>query len=147
MELIRTLLSKKKVPVRAESGESLPVPYLGDMNDIRTMPVPGSGMDRAQWYANSVPNADVRANAIFSSSTQVNRIGANQRGVDGPVRGEEWTDGYYTGYIDVTFPEPATREADNLGSFWDTQVGSSKGLNVPGEDQVYVDQDTQSVWT
>ncbi len=149
MEFIRALLSggNRKAPVKSVAGESLQVPYLGDMNDIRTMPVPGSGMDRADWFANSVPNSDVRANAIFSSSTRVNLIGSNQRGVDGPVRGEEWTDGYFTGYIDMAFPEEKTRNADDLGSFWDTQVGSSKGLNVPGEDQVYVDQDTQSVWT
>ena len=146
MELIRTLLTKKKAPVRAESGESLQVPYLGDMNDIRSMPVPGSGMDRAEWYANSVPNSDIRANSIFSSSARMNSIGANERGVGGPIR-QEWTDGYYTGYIDVTLPAPETREADDLGSFWNTQVGSSKGLNVPGNDEVYVDQDTQSVWT
>ncbi len=146
MEFIRAFMSKKKPAVRSEKGETIQVPYLGDMNDVRGMPVPGSGMDRADWFAEGIPRPDVKSDSIPTSSSKKNKIGSNQRGINGAVRGEEWGGDYYTGYIKTTFSDPKTRESDDLESFWKTQVGSSKGLNVPGEDQVYVDQDTQSVW-
>lgn len=146
MEFIRSIFSPRKAAVSSVAGEVIRVPYLGDMNQMRSMPVPDSGYARAEWYANGAPYADVRTDYIASSTGNMNRIGANQRGIDGALRGAEWNDGFYTGYITATYPEAASREADVLGSFWDTQVSSSAGLNVPGNDQVYVTVDTSSVW-
>jgi hypothetical protein len=129
--------------VGSVAGETIQVPYLGNMNDIRTMPVPASGMDRAEWFASSVQ----QPGPMFASASGANRIGMNQRGVGGPIRGSEWTDGYYTGYITTTLPSAESRETDSLDTFWKVQMESSKGLNTPSNDQVYVNKDTSSVWT
>jgi hypothetical protein len=142
MDYIRSLFTgKKHAPVASNPGEIVRAPYLGDMNDVRVMPMPASGMERAAWFANSIFPEDQTLNAASIG------IGSKQRGVNGPVRGGEWGDDFYAGYIEVSYPDRKTQESDNLGPYWLYQTQQSSGLNVPGNDQVYVNKDTQSIWT
>ena len=131
--------------VRAETdNEAITVPYLGDVGDARSVPQALSGYDRADWFArNTIGVPTARARATMVSATGRADIGANERGVDDTA----WTDSYWTGYNVVNYPEQYTEQADSVGSIWGTQTQASQGLNYLTWDQVYVDQDTQSVWS
>ena len=43
------------------------------------------------------------------------------------------------------FPDPATLTADDSARIWNTQVTASHGF-VDGDKEVYVNQDTQTIW-
>lgn len=147
MEYIRGTRTPVKA-VRADvDSEKLMVPYLGDVGDERLKPMAMSGYDRAEWFA---------INTTGSPATRKSKVGAGgraqvsasaPRGVDGPTRDELWTDSYWTGYNVVTYPEEYTQEADDVGAIWQVQTAASKGLNSYTWDQVYVNQDTQSIWS
>ena len=138
-----------KTAVVSYPGETIKTPYLGNLNDVRPEPIPSSGYARAQWYSdNSWMAASERPTyGLFTNATGQPIVGVNQRGVNGALRDVEWTDGYFTGYIDLSYPEQITLQSPAVGDIWGVQVRGSQGLNVPGEDQVYVTSDTQTVWT
>ena len=140
----------RKVTVKAEGsgpqGDDIRVPYLGDIGDARTRAEPSSGYDRATWFAQNTMGVP-QGRARFVGSDGRAAIGSNARGVNGTVADEYWTDSYWTGYNVVNNPEEYTKEAADVGDIWDVQTQASKGLNYLTWDQVYVNQDTQSVWS
>ena len=139
--------SRSKISVMSEGeNEGIQVPYLGDIGDVRTMPEPSSGYDRANWFARNTMGAP-RERAVFASSSGRATIGANARGVNGAEAEDYWTDSYWTGYNVVNYPEQDTEQSDNVGTIWNVQTQASKGLNYLTWDQVYVNQDSQSVWS
>ena len=139
--------SRPRISIVSEDSEGgIQVPYLGNMSDVRTKPELLSGYDRANWFAQNTMGAP-RDRAVFASATGRDSIGVNARGVNGPEADEYWTDSYWTGYNVVNLPEQYTEQADDVGSIWKVQTKASDGLNYLTWDQVYVDQDTQSVWS
>jgi hypothetical protein len=139
--------SRPKISVRAEGGdEGIFVPYLGDVGDVRTMQAPTSGYDRANWFAQNTMGVP-RDRAVFASANGRASIGANARGVNGPESDDYVTDSYWTGYNVVNLPEQYTEQADNVGTIWKVQTQASKGLNYLTWDQVYVNEDSQSIWS
>jgi hypothetical protein len=139
--------SRSKVSVVAESdNDTIQTPYLGDIGDVRTMPEPSSGYDRANWFAQNTLG-DPKSRASFASSSGRASIGSMARGVNGTEADDYWTDSYWTGYNVVNLPEQYTQQSDNVGSIWGVQTQASKGLNYLTWDQVYVNQDMQSVWS
>ena len=134
--------------VRADiQSETIMVPYLGSIGDERTAPEAASGYDRAEWFARNTMGAPAARTSKVSMSGRAQVNVDAPRGVDGPTRDELWTDSYWTGYNVVTLPEQYTEEADDVGAIWQVQTKASKGLNLYTWDQVYVDQDTQSIWS
>lgn len=140
MQFIRG--SRPAVSVRPETDSTIQVPYLGDVGDARTAPQALSGYDRANWFAQNTLGTSTASTAKISSGGAI-QVGANERGVDDKA----WTDSYWTGYNVVNFPEQYTEESDSVADVWDAQTQASQGLNVVANDQVYVDQDTYSVWS
>lgn len=141
--------SRPRISVQPEGGasESIFVPYLGDVGDVRSKTEPTSGYDRANWFARNTMGAPKDTRAVFASASGRASIGMNARGVNGTSSDDYVTDSYWTGYNVVNLPEQYTSQADNVGTIWDVQTRASKGLNYLTWDQVYVDQDTQSVWS
>ena len=139
--------TRPRISVKAELGdENIKVPYLGYIGDVRSMPEPSSGYDRANWYAENTLGVP-RDRAVFASADGHASIGTNARGVNGAMADEYVTDSYWTGYNVVNLPEQYTEQADDVGAIWNVQTQASKGLNYLTWDQVYVDQDSQSVWS
>ena len=138
--------SRPRISVQADvESQRIQVPYLGNVGDARTLPEASSGYDRANWFAANTVGAP-RARISLASGGKA-AIGANARGIDGTTRDESWTDSYWTGYNVVNYPEMYTQHAEDEGSIWDVQTQASKGLNMYTWDQVYVNQDTQSIWS
>ena len=141
--------SRPRISVQAEGGgdqQAIQIPYLGDVGDIRTRTEPASGYDRANWFGRNTIGSP-RDRAVFASATGRASIGANARGVNGASADDSWTDSYWTGYNVVNYPEQYTQQSDNVDSIWSVQTQASKGLNYPTWDQVYVNQDTYTVWS
>ena len=139
--------SRPKISVKAEGDdEGVSVPYLGNIGDVRTMQAASSGYDRANWFAANTMGTP-RERAVFASASGRASIGANARGVNGPVSDDFVTDSYWTGYNVVNLPEQYTQQAEDVGSIWDVQTRASKGLNYLTWDQVYVNEDSHSIWS
>lgn len=149
MEYIRGLRAPvRTMSVRADvQNETITVPYLGSIGDERVAPEAASGYDRAEWFARNTMGAPATRTSRVSSAGRAQVNASAPRGVDGATRDEKWTDSYWTGYNVVTLPEQYTEEADDLGQIWRVQTAASKGLNSYTWDQVYVDQDTQTIWS
>jgi hypothetical protein len=147
MEYIYGTRRPTAISVVSEDPEKgIQVPFLGDIDDVRTRPEMLSGYDRANWFAQNTLGMP-RDRAVFASANGRDMIGTNARGVNGAEADEYWTDSYWTGYNVVNLPEQYTEQADDVGSIWKVQTKASDGLNYLTWDQVYVDQDTQSVWS
>lgn len=141
-------LRGSRTPVRAAvQSESLSVPYLGNIGDARLAPAATSGYERAEWFARNTMASPVERKSMVSRAGAAQIPATAPRGIDGAVRDELWTDSYWTGYNVVMLPEQYTQEADNVGSIWQVQTAASKGLNSYTWDQVYVNQDSQSIWS
>ncbi len=147
MEYIRGS-SRPRYTVRAElDSEAMMVPFLGNVGDARSMTAPQSGYDRANWFAMNTIGAPTARTASFAKGGRAS-IGSNvPRGLNGESADDYWTDSYWTGYNVVNYPEQFTEESEDVGSIWDVQTQASKGLNLLTWDQVYVNQDSTSVWS
>jgi hypothetical protein len=147
MEYIRGTRTPVNI-VRADvQSEMIMVPYLGSIGDQRLEPEAASGYDRANWFAANTMGAPATRKSRVSATGRAQVSASAPRGVDGATRDELWTDSYWTGYNVVTLPEQYTEEANDLSAIWQVQTAASKGLNSYTWDQVYVDQDTQSIWS
>lgn len=151
MEHIKKIFGVKSSP-KSDTlyGDStIFAPYGGNMSDIRSVPQAQSGMARASWFAeNMMPyGSDEIANTPIQLGTYKTGFGSLHRGVNGVFGGSALTDSFYTAYNVVGYPDQKTLQADSVGGIWDVQMNVSKGLNYPNNDQVYVSQDTQSLWS
>ena len=143
---------------RKPVSERMPVPYLGNFNDIRSVAVPKSGMERASWYASDMARPSVAAGAGIVQSMQPGmtprsprrpraaRAAASYahsamppRGINGAERDQEISD-VPVPYASV-YPEPESRSTASLASFWSAQIRDGAD-----EDPIYVDKDSASVW-
>lgn len=106
--------------------------------------VPQSGLERAEWFAQHDLKLGKQNLGLCSGGASA--IGSNERGVQGVERDDAFSSLVLSRHNYAHFPEPATLTAAAAGQIWNTQVATSDGL-YDGDKEIYVNQDTQTIWT
>jgi hypothetical protein len=152
MDLVKFVLAKPGSkawtgPFSLAKTPSISVPYGQGMEFTMNMPVPQSGMERAEWInlhrARAIPNDAPQFCASASNRTET--IGPLEREILGSTR-----DDYLGGMIVRShnwfdFNDPATENSDNIGKMWKAQTTASNGLWDENDD-VYTSQDSETIW-
>jgi hypothetical protein len=140
MEYIkRTVASFKGSPV----SNVAPLEASG-MDPQRIVQIPQSGLERAEWFAKSEPNLGTQSLGLCSGGMLA--IGKNERGVQGAERDESFASLTLSRHNYANFPDPATLTSDDAAKIWNAQVAATRGL-YDGDKEVYVSEDTQTIWT
>lgn len=118
---------------------------IGDqgMTQLTSVAIPQAGMERAEWYARNEPQLSRQTLGLCSNG--MSAIGSNERGVQGTSRDQSFGGLMLSRHNYATFPEPITLTSADAGTVWSAQVATSKGL-YDGDKEVYVNEDTQTVW-
>jgi hypothetical protein len=154
MDLVRFVMSKPGA--KAWSGPfadpsktpSISIPSGQGIEGLTQVPVPQSGMERAEWIDVHGAQNNTRYGEnprLCSSSSMLPAIGALERNVLGAsrddflggmiVRSHNWYD----------FNDPATETADNAARTWNAQTSASNGL-WDENNEVYTSQDSETIW-
>lgn len=147
MELVRFVTAKPTArrfwaPFTANSP-TIASPLNGDINTIVNMPLPQSGMERAQWWeANRVKSANENP-GVCSVGKPV--IGAMERQLLGPTRDEFEGGLILRSHNWYDYPEQITENSARVPDIWTAQVTSSKGLWDEHND-VWVSMDSETIW-
>ena len=111
-------------------------------------PNPQSGMDRAEWFALQDGlryQQRKQSSQLGVCSAGKLAIGANMRGVQGVQRDSAFDSVLSVRHNYAENPDPSTLTSSDALQIWDAQVRSSAGF-VDGDKEVYVNQDTQTIW-
>lgn len=127
----------------ASPAVSAPISDAG-MEVLATVRIPQSGLERAEWFAKH--DLGLGRQTLGLCSGGMASIGSNQRNVQGVERDDAFGSLILSRHNYAQFPEPATLISDAAGQIWNTQVAASNGL-YDGDREVYVGQDTLTIWT
>lgn len=105
--------------------------------------VPQSGMERAEWFSRATPRSTTDFLGYCTGGKAT--IGAIERGPMGTTRDSAYGSVMVVRHNYAEFPDPSFGISADAGTIWNTQVQSSRGL-YDGDREIYVNQDTQTVW-
>lgn len=111
------------------------------------MPVPQSGMERAEWFQSHMykpPEADATKASVCSPSGAPS-IGANERMVFGAERDDMLGALVLRDHNWVNWNDPATEQSEDVARIWRSQTAASDGL-WDHNYEVYVSEDATTVW-
>lgn len=117
------------------------------MENVMDMPVPESGLARAQWWdANRYksPSSSV-ARAAMCSPSGAPAIGANERMVLGAEREDMLGAMVLRDHNWVNWNEPASEQSEDVARIWRSQTAASDGL-WDGDHEVFVSEDATTIW-
>ena len=115
---------------------------------VEEMPVPQSGMERAEWFHAHMrtPKSSTAAGAFaVCSPSGKPSIGAAERMVMGAERDDMLGAVVLRDNNWVNYNDPATEQSEAVAKIWETQTSASNGL-WDGNYEVYVSDDSTTIW-
>jgi hypothetical protein len=136
-------IKRKVASFMGPAAASAPISDTG-LDPQTIVKIPQSGLERAEWFARNDLGLGKQTLGLCSGGMAA--ISTNQRGVQGVERDDAFGSLILSRHNYAQFPEPASLTSAAAGQIWNTQVAASNGL-YDGDKEVYVGQDTQTIWT
>lgn len=129
--------------VRKTPSIGIPTDDFFGEEGLKHVPVPQSGLDRAEWFEHNRVKTE-RDKFAFTDFVGNSIMGANERMVYGAMR-DQFTGSMMTRAPNQFFEvDPVTANSDLIPKIWSTEVSATGGLwDNP---DVYVSQDVYTVW-
>jgi len=151
MELLSFVTAKPgskawSFPFCQKTTPSLSVPIgSSGMTPVENLPVPQSGLERAEWSSKMIGAPPARAATFCTAGAP--SIGKMERMVQGAER-DAWSGSLvirsHSGY---DYNDPVSENSENLPYVWTAQTSSSNGLWHGERDDVYVSNDSETIWS
>jgi len=148
MEYISTFTSAAK-PLVNPLAQRIGVPRGNGMSTVDQMPIPQSGMDRAEWWAaavNGLTHGVSRDQPILCSYDRGNVFGANERSFMGNTREDVVGAMAAARKTEFLWDDETTKNSDAMADAYTVQVSSTNGFWDGEQDKVWVTPDYTSVW-
>ena len=145
------ILGKKKQPEAATAtAPRIAIPRGNGMEHVEFMPVPQSGMDRAEWWGaaiNGLPTAgSSKDRAAVCSYDRANVFGANERTAMGNTREDMIGAMTISQHNNFMWDDETTKQADAVPDSYTAQATSTDGFWDGERDMVWVSEDVTTVW-
>lgn len=130
-------------------SSKIDMPVGQGFEEFKRMPVPESGLARAEWFeANRwrAPSGPSKAKKMsIHGGSDKPSIGSYERMVMGAERDDMLGAVVLRNHNWTNFNDPATEQSDDAARIWRAQTSASDGL-WDGNNEVYVSQDAQTIW-